>query len=76
MNAENPADGRSELSGNLERETLPCPFCGGEAWVKDLAGWEVGCNACGAQGPCIKDDKNIYHRKRAIAAWNERPNVK
>ena len=50
-------------------ELLPCPFCGGEAALRDLAGWEVICKnmQCGANH--LSDDPS---KEGAVKAWNTR----
>ena len=50
---------------------LPCPFCGGEAAVRDIKepsanGW-VGCQRC----RCFMDFVN-NGKPQALAAWNRR----
>ena len=49
----------------------PCPFCGGEAAVRDIKepsvnGW-VGCQRCRCFMDFVKNGKPL-----AIAAWNRR----
>jgi Lar family restriction alleviation protein len=55
----------------MTQELLPCPFCGGEAWVADFGDisplWLVGCNLCDATMDAGYDTKEL-----AIAAWNRR----
>lgn len=50
-----------------EQKLLPCPFCGGEAELFNLGGFEVMCRGC---------DTNIVGRDTtkvaAITAWNTR----
>ena len=48
---------------------LPCPFCGGEAAVRDIKepsvnGW-IGCQRCRCFMDFVKSGK-----PQAIAAWN------
>ena len=51
-------------------ELKRCPFCGGEAVVRENAKistvWIVGCEKCGADGG-LRFDKH-----EAIKAWNTR----
>lgn len=47
-------------------ELLPCPFCGSDAKLCDLAGWEIHCQ-CGAEMVLPLPDKEPL-----IAAWNRR----
>jgi hypothetical protein len=48
---------------------LPCPFCGGAAWMTGL--WEGGkaivCMKCKAQGP-----PSEYQPQVAFDGWNRR----
>lgn len=52
-----------------QMELQPCPFCGGTAWLKDLGGWEAGCNTCSA----IVSPDYPASKEMAIAVWNARP---
>ena len=60
----------------LPVELLPCPFCGGEAYIEPNSSGLVGedwprirCHQCDAKGP-VSDVMN--DTKPAIAAWNRR----
>lgn len=60
-------------------ELKPCPFCGKEAWLGNLKGFErgtaiyrVGCSdpeCIGYETMCMKFDT----KEEALAAWNRRP---
>lgn len=47
-------------------ELLPCPFCGSDATLRDLAGWEIHCQ-CGVEMVLPQPDKEPL-----IVAWNRR----
>jgi hypothetical protein len=53
-------------AGPLDIPVMPCPLCGQQPRVVDLAGWEVLCK-CGVnfcrEGP---------EKEQLIAAWNTR----
>lgn len=52
---------------------LPCPFCGGEAYINSESGaWPHGvyCMQCGVcVKSCLHEDEGV---KDAIARWNKR----
>jgi len=50
----------------FERPVMPCPLCGQQPRVVDLAGWEVLCN-CGLALCLDTPDKDLL-----LAAWNTR----
>lgn len=61
----------------MENKLLPCPFCGGEAYldISQPAGDEteyftVVCRCCAAEGPWF----NV--KGSAVAAWNRREDAK
>jgi hypothetical protein len=66
---------------------LPCPFCGGEAYLlTGMGGSQFGkCKACGAEGSRVwrrawtgEEDFERVKDERRIAAtekWNMRPNA-
>jgi Lar family restriction alleviation protein len=59
----------------MDRDALqPCPFCGSKdvELSHTATNWPaVGCNECGALGPCTD-----LHSDKAIEAWNTRvPNA-
>ena len=73
----NPALTESRLTAGLG--LLPCPFCGGAAWLRDLAGYEAGCIDCGAMSPAmdVYRKEDVVTKDQCIKAWNRRvPNVK
>jgi Lar family restriction alleviation protein len=53
-----------------ETKLKPCPFCGGEAIMRDnklgCTIWIVGCRKCGADAGFRTD------KEEAIKAWNTR----
>lgn len=64
---------------------LPCPFCGGDAYVlisqRNFTDASVMCRECSAEGPMFdcQDETSEYipdaeerNRAAAIAAWNHR----
>jgi len=63
-------------------ELKPCPFCGGEATIKDHRTiWVVNCTNCdavmlGERAPEpeteMPDDYWLYFEETAIKAWNTR----
>jgi hypothetical protein len=70
----------------MNLELKPCPFCGGEAIIRDVASYrytlvdnklfEVGCTTdeCHA---CIYEDTPTYSsREEAVLTWNNRTDVK
>lgn len=52
----------------MDEELKPCPFCGAEGRLIDLAGYEVHCTQCGCDVVPASGGKSD-----AIAAWNRRP---
>ena len=58
-----------------ETTLLPCPFCKGEAELKEykpnVSGVAI-CKGCGARSPICKNDHTGGWRPKAIAAWNTR----
>lgn len=55
------------MSKHPKRLLLPCPFCGGEPLLQDIAGvWTIECRECGSQS-AIRENL-----QSAIAAWNRR----
>lgn len=66
------ADKDSEMNDTTKPSTetlLPCPFCGGEAYLRHIepGSWICQCDVCGAGSA-------IVPRGRALNAWNTRPN--
>ena len=70
----------------MANKLLPCPFCGGEAilekWLvrgyEPSVYYEVKCSKCGQTNQHGRFD-NVYKseqwaRRKAIKAWNTRPN--
>jgi transcription elongation factor Elf1 len=63
---------------------LPCPFCGGEAYLNDILtrkgrDIEIGCRKCGIKmlkGFIRYSFDPIYCRELAILAWNRRMHEK
>ena len=56
----------------MNKELLPCPFCGGEAYqdyVENKLLFRVECRECGVSGNIRATPGN------AIAAWNNRTNA-
>jgi Lar family restriction alleviation protein len=71
----------------LEVKVLPCPFCGGEAFLRsptlpmmaDCDDVQVSCCDCDTNGPAILFDQDVHGETdlpdleaEAIAAWNTR----
>jgi Lar family restriction alleviation protein len=61
----------------MESKLLPCPFCGGEAFLHEGIGndkhygWSIWC--CTFEGKCIRPSSGYYSTEaEAIAAWNRR----
>lgn len=51
---------------------LPCPFCGGNAVLRDGDfDWFVACEQCYIYSPSLRDEAHL-ERDTAIAAWNRR----
>ena len=53
----------------------PCPFCGGEAWLKEYKPTVSGvaiCTECGARSPICRGDHTGGWKAHAIEAWNRR----
>lgn len=65
---------------HIERDLLPCPFCGGEASVIGIRdGRQVSCKGQ-PRTPCFAKGPAVYHgpggweecEAEAITAWNQR----
>ena len=58
-----------------ETTLLSCPFCGGEAELKEykpnVSGVAI-CGECGARSPICKNNHEGGWQPKAIAAWNTR----
>lgn len=63
-------------------ELKPCPFCGGEAYIKEECdsfscySYVARCKKCLVE---VRTDLDMtkdvnYNKERAIEAWNKRPN--
>ena len=61
------------MGGDMELK--PCPFCGGEAGLKEykpnVSGVAI-CKECGARSPICKNDHTGGWKPKAIEAWNTR----
>lgn len=59
----------------MSEELKPCPFCGGEAELKEykpnVSGVAI-CKECGARSPICKNDHTGGWKPKAIAEWNTR----
>ena len=59
-----------------ELKLLPCPFCGGEAFLYADDGIRVICSKCRAQSKTCYDimqsSKSINATKSVIEKWNRR----
>ena len=51
-----------------EVKLLPCPFCGGEAFIVHRSGGWIYCVECGAESGYFNT------LEKAIEAWNRRVN--
>jgi Lar family restriction alleviation protein len=60
----------------MTAELLPCPFCGGEAYVESYGPgkWQGGVY-CSTEG-CSADGHNHDSEDAAVAAWNRRAELK
>ena len=53
----------------------PCPFCGGEARLKEYKPAVSGvviCTGCGARSPICRGDHTGGWKAHATGAWNRR----
>lgn len=55
-------------------ELKPCPFCGGEAAIREYSNgfniwFRVRCDSCGVAQDGIR---NGYGKEQAVEAWNRR----
>jgi hypothetical protein len=53
-----------------DEKIAPCPFCGGESWVRDVGSlWEAFCNNpdCAAKPEVV-----ALTKEKAITAWEDR----
>lgn len=57
-----------------ELKLLPCPFCGGEAKIREIDAvfWDrcIECRTCYCK---TGEYNNVDHTAQMIAAWNRRP---
>lgn len=64
-------------------ELLSCPFCGGEAIIKNISevgqpagdDWWVSCGECRVERPSTKKTEIAHSREEAVAAWNQRASL-
>ena len=63
------------LLADVGERLLPCPFCGGSAYIKNMPHDEIDteywviCQSCAAEGPWSKS------KNAAKTLWNKRANV-
>lgn len=54
------------------KEILPCPFCGGKAYLRNVKGSTAKWVTCKV---CLCDGETAYSEKSAIYNWNTRPQI-
>lgn len=63
------------MTDNRTTELLPCPFCGGEAELKEykpnVSGVAI-CMECGARSSICKNNHTGGWKPKAVEAWNTR----
>ncbi len=58
-----------------EETPLPCPFCGGEAYIRNkeqINSWGIGCMSFGCHGEYTIKLSNYDSRDLAVKIWNMR----
>ena len=59
----------------MTEKLKPCPFCGGEANLKDTSGFIVAkCESCGAESGVVKVSAEYCANDKAAESWNRRTN--
>lgn len=57
----------------MTEKLKPCPFCGGEANLKDTSGFiVVKCGSCGAESGMVKISAEYCANDKAAESWNRR----
>ena len=71
-------DRQAQEECTRRRIVLPCPWC--KCNERDMLDMNVyheqyfySCEACGCNGPVVRDDNCDYPEHDALAAWNTRP---
>ena len=58
------------MTDNRTTELLPCPFCGGKAWIVHFT--QEACYVLCENIDCMAKQKVYGTKDEAIAAWNSR----
>lgn len=57
----------------MAEKLKPCPFCGGEANLKDASGFIVAkCESCGAESGMVKISAEYCANDKVAERWNTR----
>ena len=57
----------------MAEKLKPCPFCGGEAELKDTSGFiVVKCESCGVESGMVKVSAEYCANDKATESWNRR----